>query len=470
MWESRRGQNVTLITLGTPLRRPNRQSASVNCEDAPTLRGLRGSFLNLLQSLWFVPGLIAVAYGVLAVVLVEIDKRAEVAGGPLFEGDGPAARTLLSVIAGSLITVAGLTFSITVVVLQLTSSQFSPRILRTFFGDRVTQVTVGSYVGIFVYSIVVLRSVGGVGAFVPRLAVTVASALAIAAVVLLIVFIHHVSQLIQVSHVTGDITARTLGRLEALYPARHGEAAEELDAESLLAGWSVERPGLVLPRLPGFVQRIELDDLAAGLPEDVERAAVLVRPGDFVSVEQPLVAVWPAASEARSTAAVRRTCRIERERDLDEDVDFGLRQLVDTAVKAMSPGINDPTTACTCVGYVRSILVRLVTREFPQAVRRYPERALTVAVRRREFEEYLDSLTEIGRYSQRDARVTAALLDALRSVSGAAREAGGEARAAAAVDVALAIGLPAREAASNRRDRELIDSLLDALRQHALQP
>jgi uncharacterized membrane protein len=422
------------------------------------LRRLGGSLVELQKGLWFVPGLIVVLDGALSVALVELDRHTRIAGGPLFQGDASAARTVLSVISGSLITVAGLTFSLTIVVLQLTSSQFSPRILRTFFGDRLTQVTVGSYVGIFVYSILVLRSVSG--AFVPRASVTVASALAIAAVVLLIVFIHHISQLIQVSYVTGDIAAKTLDRLEVLYPSTYGEA-ENVDVAALLAEWRVERPGLVLPDSPGYLRRVDLDSLVGALAGRADRAALLVCPGDFVSVEQPLVAVWPAAPAHDCGSGVRSACRIERERDLDQDLDFGLRQLTDTAVKAMSPGINDPTTACTCVGYLRSILARLAAREFPTPLRFFPEAGLTIVVQRREFAEYLESFVEIGRYSSEDARVTVALLDALRSVRAVARDAGFDARAAEISEAALAIGLPAVEAMRSRQDTEAIERALD---------
>lgn len=413
------------------------------------LRRLRGSLVELQQGLWFVPALIVVLNGALSIVLVEVDRHTRISAGPLFQGDASAARTVLSVVSGSLITVAGLTFSLTIVVLQLTSSQFSPRILRTFFGDRLTQITVGSYVGIFVYSILVLRSVSG--AFVPRLSVTVASGLAIAGVVLLIVFIHHISQLIQVSYVTGDIAAKTLARLEVLYPATHGKG-EEVDVDALLEGWQLEQPGLVLPDLPGFLRRVDLESLVETLAGKADRVALLVCPGDFVSVEQPVVAVWPATQARECGDAVRKACQIERERDLDQDLDFGLRQLADTAVKAMSPGINDPTTACTCAGYLRSILARLAAREFPTPLRFFPEAGLTIVVRRREFEEYLEPFIEIGRYSTEDARVTAALLDALRSVRGIAREAKFDARAEAAGDAALAIGLTATEAMRSRRD------------------
>lgn len=425
------------------------------------VRRLGGSLLELQKGLWFVPSLIVVLDGALSIALVVVDRHTRIAGGPLFQGDASAARTVLSVISGSLITVAGLTFSLTIVVLQLTSSQFSPRILRTFFGDRLTQVTVGSYVGIFVYSILVLRSVSGT--FVPRLSVTVASALAIAAVVLLIVFIHHISQLIQVSYVTGDIAARTLARLEVLYPETHGDA-EETDVDALLGEWHLERSGLVLPDRPGYLRRVDLDSLVGALAGTADRAVLLVCPGDFVSVEQPMVAVWPVSQARECGDAVRRTFQIERERDLDQDLDFGLRQLADTGVKAMSPGINDPTTACTCVGYLRSILARLAAREFPTPLRLYPEAGLTIVVRRREFEEYLESLVEIGRYSTEDARVTVALLDALRSVRAVARDAHFGARAAEIAEAALAIGLPASEAMRSRRDTEAIEHALDTLR------
>ena len=131
-----------------------------------------GLWPNLLQSLGFIPGVIVLVFGVLGWSSCRSTSTSNLNGVQLvFKGDASAARTVLSVIAGSLITVAGLTFSITMVVLQLASSQFSPRLLRTFFGDRVTQITIGTYVGTFVYSILVLRAVGSFGeaGFVPRL-------------------------------------------------------------------------------------------------------------------------------------------------------------------------------------------------------------------------------------------------------------------------------------------------------------
>lgn len=395
------------------------------------MKRFRGPLLDLLGGLWFIPVMIAAAYGALAVALVEVDKRTHAGGGPLFAGDASAARTVLSVISGSLITVAGLTFSITIVVLQLASSQFSPRMLRTFFGDRLTQATVGSYVGIFAFSILVLRSVDG--SFVPRLGVSGASVLAIAAVALLIVFIHHVSQLIQVSYLTGNIAARTLKRLDVLFPSDTGAPREEADSPP------AEKPGLVRPSGPGYVRLIEVETLSDALGDEVARAEVLVRPGDFVSGEEGLAAIWPARYADEYADRIRKAFLIARERDLEQDVAFGLRQLVDTAVKAMSPGINDPTTAFTCVGYVRSILVTLSARPMPPVVRHCPGRSLTLVVRRREFEEYLEFLVEIARYSAGDPRVTGAVLAALRSICETASRAGAIPRAEASAELAATV-------------------------------
>ena len=328
---------------------------------------LKSRWLNLMQSLGFVPSMIVLLFAVLGIALVEVDNHLDLSGVKfVFEGDGPAARTVLSVIAGSLITVAGLTFSITMVVLQLASSQFSPRILRTFFGDRITQITIGTYVGIFVYSILVLRAVGSFDQtdFVPRLSVTVASLLGIAAVVLLIAFLHHVSQMVQVSQVTAKLTHATLAKIDEIHP--HKVQDPEYDSSTgyaqLSDRWGQEPAGQVRARRPGYVQRVSVDDLLSSLGVHASRAQITVCPGDFVSVETPIALIWPAGAVDRCREDVLAAFTIASERDLDQDVDFGLRQLTDITLKALSPGINDPMTAVTCISYLRSILVRLTER------------------------------------------------------------------------------------------------------------
>lgn len=419
---------------------------------------------NLSQSLGFVPGVVVVLFAVLGIVLVEVDGSFDSTGvSYLFQGDGSAARTVLSVIAGSLITVAGLTFSITMVVLQLASSQFSPRVLRTFFADRITQVTIGTFVGTFLYALLVLRAVGSFGdaGFVPRLSVTVATLFGIASVILLIVFLNHVAQMIQVSHVTSGIARDTLARTDKLYPETFGEPREEVDgAEAMLRRWREDPSGLVHHPDAGYVQRVGTEDLPQGLAKRMDRLAVLVSPGDFVSPEVPTLEVWPAELAEECRDALRSIVSVGDERDLDQDVGFGMRQLTDTALKAMSPGINDPQTAVTCIGYLRAIAVRLSGRADPPAVRRFPEHELELVLVRRRYEDFLEAFLQIDRYVEGDAWVAGELLTALAACADAARRAGAEQRLPAIREAAETIVMRALEAAGTPRDRDLLDAAM----------
>jgi uncharacterized membrane protein len=427
---------------------------------------VRTLWLNLSQSLGFIPGAITAAFALLGIALVELDRSVDIgASAWVFQGDGSAARTLLSVIAGSLITVAGLTFSMTMVVLQLASSQFSPRVLRTFFGDRVTQITVGTYVGTFVYAILVLRAVGAYGdsGFVPRLSVTLASLLGIGAVVLLIVFLHHVSQLIQVSHVTASIARSTLERTDALFPEPFADLGED-DVEGLAERWHADSPGrLVRAARAGFVQRVTVDEIAGGLAGAAERVAVLVCPGDFAGPSRPIAELWPASVPSGCADRVRSAIAIADERDLDQDVGFGLRQLADIALRAVSPGVNDPTTAVTAIGYLREVLVRLAERADPPGAQRLGERDLTVALRHQRFADHLDVLVQIGRYSADDAWVTGALLETLADCGCAAARRDAHARVAAVRAVAETIAGQAASRAVSEHDRRHVAERLAAV-------
>ncbi len=423
---------------------------------------VKGLWPNLSQSLGFIPGAIALMFAVLGIVLVEVDGSVNFDGVEvLFRGDGPAARTVLSVVAGSLITVAGLTFSITMVVLQLASTQFSPRILRTFFGDRVVQITIGTYVGTFVYSLLVLRAVGSYGDadFVPRLSVTIASLLGIFAVVLLIVFLHHVSQMVQVSQVVANIANATLARIDIIYPERYGTTSGTDSSSDLRDQWRLQEPGRVLAPHAGYVQRIVLDDLVKGAAPHAERMAILVCPGDFVTAEAPVAEIWPVDAADDCERAILGVMVIASERDLRQDIDFGVRQLADIAIKSMSPGINDPATVVLCIGYLGAIFVRLTERASASPVREYPDQDLTLIVRERQFDEYLDAMLQINRYVAGDAWVIAEMLKALDECKLAARRCGADERAQSIRSVALSIAEQAEKEVKNDRDLQLVSEL-----------
>ncbi|MBA2332761.1 MAG: DUF2254 domain-containing protein [Actinobacteria bacterium] len=427
---------------------------------------LRALWQNLLAGFWFVPGAVAVAFAGLALVLIEVDRKAGPSGIRFgFGGDAGAARDILATIAGSLITVAGLTFSLTIVVLTLISSQFTPRALRGFLADRVNQVTAGAFVGIFLYCLLVLGSVRGEGngeAFVPALSVTGAIALGFLTLVLLLLFIHHMGQSIQASHIAARVAQGTLAAVDRLHPELYERAHQE-DHTEIVRRWFREgEPESIGAPHAGYVQLIDLDALVAHAP--ATRLEVTVRPGDFVTEDSPLVRIWPAgALDAASRTSLRRSFAVESERDLREDPSFGIRQLSDIAIKALSPGINDPTTAVTCIGYLQAVLERLAGRAVPPAVHHLEGNAVMV-VQRRSFEEYVDdSLSEIGRYSRENARVVLALLSTLSSVGDAARRPGALERLGVLRELGEAFAEPAVEAAGKERDKHVLRRRLERL-------
>lgn len=407
---------------------------------------LLARFRNLLDGFWLVPGAVALAVAVTGLVLVEIDDTGGEKGVGLFPGDAEAARVVLSVVAGSLITVAGLAFSITIVTLQLVSSQFTPRALRSLLGDRTNQVVAGAFVGIFGYCLLVLRSVRV--DFVPSLAVTGSIVLGLVGLALLLVFIHHVGQTIKVDHVCARVARETLEATDRLYPEPFGEP-EPAPALPPLTGPA----GYLYVDRPGWVRAIAVDRLTSSA-KAAESVEVLVAPGDFVTPARPVAAVRPPAA---ATAQASDAFEISRERDLDQDVGFGIRQLVDIAVRALSPSVNDPTTAVTCVGYLGAVLEQLAGKGPPEPDRRLG--GVLVRAARPPFERLLgEAFHEIGRHGQDDPRVVCAVLEALERVGTVAAAAGARSRVLAVADVASEVAQPALARARTERERAGLES------------
>jgi uncharacterized membrane protein len=313
---------------------------------------------QLRNSLWFIPALWVMGAGCLAILATWIDSVTPAIGRdlPLVFGGGPdGARSVLSSIAGSTITVAGVTFSITIVALQLASSQFSPRVLRDFMRDRLSQSVLGSFIGTFFYSLVVLRSIRSADEtgpeFVPAVAVTLGIAFAVLAVAMLVYFIHHISTRIQVSSIVAGIAHATERAIErAMEDDGSYQRVPEGERQHGLS--HAERPDGEPGRLPaatsGYLQLIDRRGIVATADELDLVVRLELRPGDWVQEGAPLFVVWPAgAADDELADRLHERVTIGAERSLEQDPAFGLRQLVDVAVKALSPGINDPTTART---------------------------------------------------------------------------------------------------------------------------
>ena len=345
---------------------------------------LKRLWSNLRTSFWFVPSMIVAVSIVLAVALIEVDSSGSerwLARWPRMFGAGAeGARGMLSTIAGSMMTVVGVTFSMTLVTLALASSQYTSRILRNFMGDRVMQVVLGIFTGIFTYCLIVLRTIrsGDEGGFVPSLAVSFAVVLAIGGIVALIFFIHHIASSIQASSIVASVAAETMVAVDRLFPEKLGEGPAD-DAEDQAPPALPERKWQAVPvNGNGYIQSVDNATLLRLARENKTIVRMERGIGEFVVHGTPLASLAleePPAKEI--VAALQAAYSIDRHRTVEQDCAFGIRQLVDMALRALSPGINDTTTAVMCVDYLTAILSRLASRNIPSS-HRYEEGELRV--------------------------------------------------------------------------------------------
>ncbi len=314
------------------------------------------------QSLWVIPVLAVAVALVAAEAMVGISTQVSLDWVPfVFSGGPDGAQALLQAIAGSVITVAGVTFSITIIALQLTSTQFSPRVLRNFIRDRVSQSVFAIFLATFVYTLVVLGSVrtgtDGQEPYVPILAVAGALALTLVSIAMLAFFIHHVAHMIQVTEITRSVSVETLEALRREWP-------DEAPGREVVP--SRDPDEVVLPARQGGYLVYAAHDRLVRLAEE---AGAVIRlhpaPGRWISVGRPLVSISPPEASDRLTADPRDELKLGSQPTLQQDVSFGVRQLVDVALKALSPSLNDPSTAVNCIHRITEVLLEAGRRSEP---------------------------------------------------------------------------------------------------------
>lgn len=382
---------------------------------------------ELRTSFWFVPALMTAAAAVLAFGMVwvdhALDERWVDEAEWVYTGSAEGARSLLSTLATSMITVSGVVFSIMIVALTLASSQLGPRLLRNFMRDLGNQVTLGTFIATFVYCLLVVRTVRGSngGEFVPHVAVSVAIVLALASVGVLIFFIHHAAASIQAPNVITAVGAELEHSIDRLFPDRMGTGGEDDDAPEASAVGPDERR--VAAECTGYVQVIDEDRLMALAVERDVIVRVVRRPGHFVAPHLPLAAIRPAArGDDELAAAVRDTIVVGPQRTLGQDVEFAIDQLVEVAVRALSPGVNDPFTAIQCVERLGAALARLAERRIPSAHRWDDAGRLRVIVYPWSFGALVDAaFNQIRQHARTSVAVSIALLDAIASIAAVVR-------------------------------------------------
>ena len=336
-------------------------------------------WVSIRASFWFIPALMVITATAMAFNLVTIDRTLSVVSfrfyGFTYSISPEGARSILATIAGSMMTVAGVTFSITIVVLNLASSQFGPRLLRNFMEDRSTQFVLGTFVSSFIYCLFVLRSIEtfATDVFVPNLSVIFAVVLALFNVGVLIFFIHHIATSIQADQVIAEISRELEENICRIFP---DELDNEVQNERRMRTQLPEEKqdhyyihNLAAPR-SGYLQAVDNDGLFQIARKSDFLIHVQLRPGQFVVAGSTLaVIISQDILEVQLIDPMTDTFIIGTQRTPEQDAEYPIHQLVEVAVRALSPGINDPYTAVACIDQLGSSLNILAKRKFPSAYR-----------------------------------------------------------------------------------------------------
>lgn len=420
------------------------------------------------SSLWFIPTLMATVTVALSFATITLDgavkERLVDRMGWIWTGGPNGAREILSTIAGSMITVAGVVFSITVVVLALASSQFGPRLLRNFMRDRGNQIVLGTFISTFTYCLLVLRTIrgdDGASEFVPHISVTLGIVLALVSLGVLIYFIHHVSVSIQAPIIIAKVAEELDRGIERLFPEKLGQSLGEntAPANGMDIPPELDRDGCAVPSCAsGYLQAIDTEGMMQLATEKDLFLRVNHRPGEFVVQGGNSVLIWPRQSVDESLAnEINALFIIGTQRTEEQDIEFSVHQLVEIAVRALSPGINDPFTAMTCVDRLGAALCRLAERKIPSPYRHDDKGKLRVIAKGATFAGITDAaFNPIRQYGRSSALVTLRLLDMLAVIAEHVRR---EEDRQALVRHALLIERASRDALKEQVERETVEEL-----------
>lgn len=337
---------------------------------------------------------------------------------------GPnGSRAILSAIAGSMVSVATTAFSIMIVALQLASSQFGPRLLRNFMQDTGNQVVLGTFISTFVYSLMVLRTINGVeeNEFVPHIAVTCGIGLAISSIGVLIYFIHHSASSIQVDQVIKKVGIDLDDAIDRLFPEKIGRSAPQQQEQHMAdIAHEFDRVSCSIKAgNSGYIQTIDDKQLMQIATDKKLLLRVQQRPGRFVVKGSELVRVFPEEKVNKQLIAqINNAFGLGSQRTEQQDIEFSIDQLVEIAVRALSPGINDPFTAIRCIDQLNAALCHFAQREIPSPYRYAHNNQLRVIAEPITFAEVTDTaFNQIRQYGQSSVAVTMRLLEAIAVIA-----------------------------------------------------
>ncbi|WP_027183941.1 DUF2254 domain-containing protein [Desulfovibrio inopinatus] len=385
---------------------------------------LANAWLALRTNFWFVPILTVMAALVASIVFPEIDR---------FIGDNilrdlrflstaeaNSAQTILSTIAGSLITIAGVTFSITVVGLTLTTSQFGPRLLNTFMRDTVNQFVLGYYLATASYCLIILQTIRE--DFIPNVSIALAIIFAIMSFFILIYFIHHIASMIKVDVVIAQVDDNLKHTISSMFPeeAPRGQPGRSVSDD---LPEHFERDAIALStQKTGYLQGMDIESLLWLATEQDIVLSFVDKPGSYIVGGSTIAFAWPpqtAMANAKDIeAGIDRAVIVGYERTPTQDMEYCIDQLVEIALRAFSPGINDLFTGLSCIDRLGGDLSLLATRQFPENERRDSDGNIRLVWSASRFEGFLDAaFNSIRQNAAQNVAVYVRLLEALRTIA-----------------------------------------------------
>jgi uncharacterized membrane protein len=380
---------------------------------------------ELLASFWFVPVMIIALSIALSIGLVSLDSGIDLPhdGWVRFflVNSSESARSILSTISGAMIGVAGTVFSVTLVALTLASSQFGPRLIKNFMYVRLNQIVLGSYIATYLYCLLVLNAIKDSSdyIFIPSLSIFVAILAAIANIILLIVFIHQIAISIQADKVISDISDLISKQVETLFPDKMGdELNEEIDNEEDSALSAYNRTTSIKSPKSGYLQYIDSDVLLEMITTNDSLIKLEHRPGSFLVKGQEIGVLYSMKEWGEeSISELLNQFVFGKTKTSQQDLEFSIHQMVEIASRALSPGVNDPYTAITCIDNLTATMCYLAEAKFPSKYRIDEDENLRIIADVLDFEGVLDAaFNQIRQFSGGSTAVVIRLVEALITI------------------------------------------------------
>lgn len=380
---------------------------------------------DIRTSFWFVPTLMIIGTIALSGFTLWLDEgAADRDVWWIYSGGASGARSILAVISGSMITVTSVVFSITIVTLTLASGQFGSRVLRNFMRDTGNQVVLGTFIATFIYSLLILRSVRSESGneFIPYSSVTVGVFLVFLSVGVLIYFIHHVSTKIQAESIVRAIFEETTEAVDNQFPQQLNERKKEINRQQSLQSDLpepfYEEAYEIKAGSSNYLQVVEYKKLLKLAEKHNLILEILYRPGDFIIMNSTVILVWPSHQiDDALYNKLYNNLILGVHQTLTQNAEYGIQQLVEVAVRALSPGINDPFTAVNCIDRLAAILCQIAQKQFPSPAYYDAEDTLRIVAKTTTFKGYVDTaFNQIRQNSQSSPAVMIKLMEAINLV------------------------------------------------------